>query len=225
MKFVRLFLLSLFCLFTTAAGSHDQDKAVTAAKMFAEKNQRLEAFAEDSDKALDAMVKIAARELRRRGYGDDAEVMEGEFTDRFKGSLAASFKFSALGLGDHRPLSRWLAEQYDKLEDRLGPQVMRMTRLSDLKTFNFAIPVVFNPTGDPYESPVVEWGADEYRLHFVPFAGAVGFWTSWLGCSAASWGAGAVTYACSYVGWAVEWIIMKRVAPKWSDKIYQKYND
>ena len=223
MKKVVLFL-SLCILLTASKAPEPQDGTYAAAAAFVEKNERLENLARDTDLALEAIIRSAAGHLRAKGYASEAVRIHEEYEASFKGSVLQMTRLSPMDIGDHRPLSIWLAAWYERLEDLLGPKVMEVSRLKDIKTFNFAIPVVFNPTGDPLFPPVVPWGADEYRLHFVPFAGAVSYWLTTVSCSAASWGMGWVTYVCSYAGWGVEYVVMKRFAPRWSDRVYFRAN-
>lgn len=217
-------LLIVSILLTASKAPEPQDGNYAAAAAFVEKNERLEDLARETDLALEALVRSAAGHLRAKGYAADAVRIHEEYEANFKRAVFQMTQMQPTDIGDHRPLSVWLAAWYDRLEDLLGPKVMEVSRLKDIKTFNFAIPVVFNPTGDPLFPPVVPWGEDEYRLHFVPFAGAVSFWLTTVSCSAASWGLGWVTYVCSYAGWGVEYVVMKRFAPRWSDRIYERAN-
>lgn len=212
-------------LFLTASKAPEpQDGSYAAAAAFVEKNEKLVDLARETDLALEAIIRSAAGHLRARGYAREAVMIHEEYEANFKRAVFEMTQLHPTDIGDHRPLSVWLADWYDRLEELLGPKVMEVSRLKDIKTFNFAIPVVFNPTGDPLSPPVTPWGEDEYRLHFVPFAGAVSFWLTTVSCSAASWGLGWVTYVCSYAGWGVEYVVMKRFAPRWSDRIYTRAN-
>lgn len=222
----KIFLIIGVCLFLTASKAPREDGgAYAAASSFVEKNEKIEDLAKESDLALDFLIRAAAGSLRVRGFDEEAVLIREEYEREFKGALVRSVMFKGLDLGDHRPLSIWLAAWYLRLEELLGPRVMEMTRLKDIKTFNFAIPVVFNPAGDPTEIPVTPWGAKEYSLHFIPFAGAVSYWVATGSCAAATWGAGWITFVCSYAGWSVEFVVMKRFAPKWSDRIYWRFNE
>ena len=118
--------------------------------------------------------------------------------------------------GDHRPLSQWLAKTYDKLEGLLGKRIMHWTRYDDLKVFNYSIPVVFNPNGDPVTHD--QWDMTEYGKHFVPFSGAVSYWSSLATCNAMT--VGWVGYLCGSAAEAPRYVVEKWVAPRVSKRVY-----
>lgn len=195
------------------------NRGVEAAREYAD----LEALAHDSDVALDRMVNLAAKFFERKKMKSDAKDLLREYNERFAGYFSNAFYSKAVG--DHQPISEWLDRVYVKLEKNFGQTFMEMTRLKDLKTFNFCIPVVFQPRGDRRFEPITPWEREDYIQHFVPFAGAVTYWATWGSCTAATWGLGWVTFVCSIAGNGAEHYVMINLAPKMGGKIWDRYNE
>lgn len=182
----------------------------------------LDSMAVDADLALSRMIKLASMHLRLKGKAKEAKALSAEFNAQWQGYFSASI--NAKGVGDHAPLIDWLDRWYVKMEDFFGTKFMEMTRLKDIKTFNFTIPVVFQPKGEGRFEPFEPWERDDYVEHFVPFAGAVTYWATWGACTAGTWGLGWITFTCSWAGAAAEHIVMAKMAPSLGGKIWDKYN-
>ena len=184
--------------------------------------QQLDTYSQQSDRAVGRMISFAAFLLDRKGYTNDAIRLRGEYTTHYTHAVYYHYLgVQQVDLGDHKPLSQWLADWYDALDALLGPTVMEMTHLVDIKILNFAIPVVFHPKGYLGDS----WDMKEYRNHFVPFSGAVSYWITWSVCVGATWGAGAITFLCGPIAEVSKYIVVKRIAPTLSDKIYTHYTN
>jgi hypothetical protein len=168
------------------------------------------------------MVKYSEVLLRKKGYHADADRLVQEHTTFY----ARAVEYHYLGivrvdLGDHPPLSVWLAEWYDDMEAKFGERFMRITRLYDLKVINYAVPVVFRPRGIPGH----HWDLNDYAYHhFAPLGGVVGYWTTWTACVAATWGLGAIGFICSPIGLISESLVRKHVAPPIGVWIYKRAN-
>jgi len=197
----------------------DRDRVVEEMRSVLDDQYRT---AEKTDQALSRLVKFAVFQLRRNGYDEDADELQNEYSVYYEFAVRNFYlNVVPVDLGDHEPLSQWLADWYDKLEARLGPFIMELTHLDDIKVFNYAIPVVFHPTGWHGDS----WDIDEYRLHFVPLSGVVAYWTSWGVCVGATWGMGMITFICTPVGMICEHLVVKYVAPPISDRVYCRFNE
>jgi len=120
--------------------------------------------------SIEKLLASAAEKLQKDGHSALAQQIASEWAQ--VASMNAS-QFGTLDLGDHQPLNQWLARTYDKIESKLGYRIMHWLRYDDLKVFNYGIPVVFNPKGKAGDS----WDMSEYGKHFVPFSGAVTYWT------------------------------------------------
>jgi hypothetical protein len=177
------------------------------------------------DKSLQNMVRLAAFTLRKKGYYEEAKRIEQEY-----GQYYSHYTFNhAIGLvqdiGDHPPMWEWLDKLEKDLRALLGDFVMQVTRLEDLKVFNYSIPIVLHPDGDIRTEPPTLITKLDYKQHFVPFAGALGYWTAWGVCTGATWGLGAVVFICSPIGMVAERVVETKIAPDLSDKIWERYND
>lgn len=183
----------------------------------------LDAQAERGDAAIKAMIGVACIELIRIGRPELCKEIQGDYNERFDGYLSRMVMLE--DLGDHKPLSLWLAVVTDLLQLTLGSQVMEWTHLDDLRIMNYAIPVVFKPQASNdwcLETSGVSCQV-EYGLHFVPFAGTCSFWGAYIACSVATYGAGTM-FLCSPIGMGTEYVVRKWVAPKLGDRIYLRAN-
>jgi hypothetical protein len=185
----------------------------------------LERVSEQTSAGLEALLMGACFQLRLHGYGEDCQAIK----DAWQGGMKRRYQWATIdteGLGDHRPLSLWLAIVYGILESRLGPNIMKMLHLDDINIFNFAVPVV----RDPHESAA--WCLEmpntpckvEYGEHFVPLAGVASYWISWALCTGATWGMGAVSFLCSPIADLTERIVCATVAPRLSNRIWDRSN-
>lgn len=165
--------------------------------------------------ALSNLIRTAAGELRKRGHSYQGNQMETEWFDTYQYRL-----LKGRDIGDHGPLSQWLADKYNMLEFLLGVEVCKALHFSDLKTFNYCIPVVFNPCNP-------EWDKEEYKRHFsegsvyyglVP---TVSYWVLYGACGAATMGTGFI-YGCGLAGAISEKLVAMFVAPRLSDFIWDK---
>lgn len=148
--------------------------------------------------ALEMMIRFSVRELKDRGREPEAWRIWFEYNE-------VKRYFTSRDLGDHQPLSEWLADTYATLEFIFGEPFMKSTRLEDIKIINFALPVVFACVD------AVDEG--EYFLHFSPLTGTIAYWSVWASCTAASMGTGWFI-VCTPAGWAAENITEKFVSPK-----------
>lgn len=167
--------------------------------------------------AIDTMVKSGAELLREKGYAGDAA--------RFSRQWKIMKQTAAMDLGDHAPLSQWLADYYEVLAQRFGEAILKQLHLDDLLTLNYAIPVVFHPAGK--KNSQTTWDLTEYRKHFVPFAGVVSYWVAFGVCTYASThidgGSGVKQYCGQIAGLLRKGMIMYP-APKLSDWVYGTAN-
>lgn len=165
-----------------------------------------------TDQAIDALIKVAVVNLRARGHDHEADEIEGAYFDRFEGFLeihAAGRGF--LDIGDHRPLSEWLAGVTELLRLLLGDFVMKQTHLDDLRILNYAIPVVFDACNK-------EWDRAEYKRHFVPLSGVLAYWSLWVACKVA--GGWSIPMTCSAIGSLGENIMVYIFAGPISDAVF-----
>ncbi len=236
------FALILGLLLTLAAPA----QAVTPADWIAARNVG-RAFDEGRGReqlglALDSLLRTAARVLREHGHDSEAAQIESDW----QGLRPCAMGIALCDLGDHDPLSTWLALVYDVLEEKLGVTLCEFFHFSDIKVINFGVPVVFHPSAD--EKWCVETLAQnptdsceaEYGRHFagtrwqkVVDPGAkymheglipvIAYWISWGACEAATWGTGWFL-VCTPIGDGVEFVTERWIAPPLSDRIYEREN-
>jgi hypothetical protein len=166
-------------------------------------------------RGLDAAVRGALALLRQQGHKGYADRMETQWEQRF-----APGAMNLLELGDHEPLNRWLADFYGGIEARVDEKWLNLFLISDIKVFNFGIPVAVRPKGNPKTGE--EWGAPEYKLHFVPVAAASTYWIANIACSVAV--PMPASLGCGIAAWAPRYAMLRFIAPPLSDKIYAKAN-
>ena len=198
-----LLALSFISFSAVAASSESESFFKTQRTQLTERLERrdLEAL---TLAALDALIGHAVDLLRAEGQATEAHELRRDW-DEHKSAL------SSLELGDHAPLSPWLALRYDWLEQRLGSRLLESSGLSDLKIFNFAIPVAHDP-GNP------AWDRDEYRRHFVPYAGASTYWVAFGACSSSS----LPSSVCKPGAKVLRSLIQNSVAPEISDRVFDR---
>ena len=168
---------------------------------------------------LDILVRQGLEALRNHGHQSLANELEVQWQQE-RQRLAS--QINIFDLGDHRPLSRWLARFDEILRSKLGDQVMGMLNLDDVNDLNYAIPVVFQPRGDRRNQD--RWDQAEYRNHFVPFATIVTYWTSLFACKYATRAYPQYGRFCSLAAAIARNGMKVAIAPKLSDNIYNAAN-
>lgn len=213
----KIFVMT--ALLAVASAAHAGEGGISAAKrekkaMLSEfQKGRMEGF---TQKALNAIVARGVAELRKHGHEADAAAYEQDWNVNFSNYLTGTH---AMDLGDHAPLSQWLADFYVKLEAKLGEWIMKQTNLVDIKVFNFGIPVTLQPKGDRRNGDT--WDIDEYRLHFVPTSAATMYWVVKQACKAAGV---EIPFVCGIVAGLFKTAMTKYIGPKLSDIVYKKAN-
>lgn len=228
-------LLLVFSLFSTAANAFDETptRKAVAARLLSGDTRGLAA------EAMGNMLETAARELDHRGFAAEARGLRTEWNGHYR--------FTMLGLlsdvGDHKPLSDWVAKWYGVIAEKLGDNFMELSHLKDIWVLNATIPVIFDP------KEIAPWCVDqlikhpgdkckdEYRRHFAGtkwdsqdpyatdeynhhgFAGVVTYWVVWGVCEGATYGSGAFM-VCTPIASVAETLIERYVAPKASDRIW-----
>jgi hypothetical protein len=176
------------------------------------------------DKVTENMIKLAVFSLKQKGYDQEAADIEQEYLDNYQNYTYLYAIGSVGAIGDHPPMWEWLDKVEKRLREKLGDFIMKVTRLEDLKTLNYGIPVVLQPGGDERFDPMVLFTKKDYSEHFIPFSGVISYWITWGVCVGATFGAGAVTFICSPIGMLAERVVVTRVAPPLSDKIWDRAN-
>lgn len=182
-------------------------------------------LAQRTQKALDTVLGVASGELRRHGHYAEADNLDMEYWNTYRDAFMSYFMGEDRDIGDHKPISQWLADKYDMLELLLGVGVCKQTHLSDIKTFNFTIPIVFRPCTFPMDS-VLGVRIDEYRNHFSEgdvYYGLVPVVTYWVvyGVTTAATMGGGFVFIAGIAGSLAERLIAI-VTPNLSDKVFTR---
>lgn len=194
--------------------------------------------------ALEAIFQRSAHLLMEKGRKDVADDLLKDWHGFYLGVVLFG---PSKDMGDHKPLSQWLADAYAKIEGVLGPEVCDFFHLSDINIINFTIPVTFDPHEDAtwcveHQEKLPEASCEpEYRRHFAGtkwqkedddgatarlhfgFAPVVTYWIVFAACEAATWGTDG-TLLCSPIAGLSEIAIARYVAPPVSQKIWDHYN-
>lgn len=182
-----------------------------------------------ANEAVNRLLWVAETELSKAGREDLALRISNEWADLYGNSL-----FNAThGIGDHKPLSQWLANTYDSIEFVLGKDFCIRSHLADLKTFNFTPQVVIKPCTFDMGTVTTD-RMTEYRYHFCGGPGCsepngymglmpvLVYWSVYGGCMLATSGTGFLV-VCGLAGEGIEKMVDHFVAGKLSDRIYSKF--
>ncbi len=156
------------------------------------------------DRGLDALIRLAVWKLKVSGHKAEANTLLKEWKEEH-------WRLTARDLGDHAPLSQWLADKYAQLELILGTQVLEALRLDAIKNFNYGIPVTL-------------WCEDDvvlldYQQHAEPLMTSAAYWTTYIVCVGGTWGTGFMF--CSPIAMGTEWLTENVVAPKLSEPLWK----
>ncbi len=211
----------------TSVNTIDAVAAIRAA-MGAREQAIVDVSAEDvrevSQNALNTVVAQGIRALSRNGDGALANRYEREWNHSYSNFLLS---FGSKDLGDHSPLSKWLADFYDKLEDRLGTSMIHTGVLGDVYLLNFALPVVFAPKGSWRSTSPENRDWVEYRKHLIPFANVVTYWGSLFACNkvmAQQMAGKQGKDLCKKVATKLRFVMGRYIAPKISDFVFNRVN-
>lgn len=219
------YVLALFALFGLLCGNAH---GAAPSRRVVEEMRRadsLEAVAEKSERGLEALLMLACFQLRLHGHEGACQKLKEEW----QGGMRRRYRWAVVdteGLGDHQPLSIWLAGVYLMLENYLGSNLLELLHLDDINVFNYSVPVVRDPhEGAAWcqELPLTPC-KEEYAEHFVPLSGVAAYWVAWATCTGATWGMGAVAMLCSPVGMLTEKFVVVYVGPKLSAKVWARAN-
>lgn len=173
----------------------------------------LQSLARATDISIERAMETGFGELRRHGYLSEAERLERQF-EEFRGSV--SREYSKRDIGSFEPLSLYLAMAYElmsfKLECNIPGKIdiCQIKHLTDIKTLNFCIPVVFQPCGQA-------WKKADYKDHFAGDAHYSGLFpvTVFWGCIGGTFSSG-WTLICTPAEFGAE----RFVGPPLSDFIF-----
>lgn len=166
-------------------------------------------FHERLDQSLTALIGQAAQALSQAGHANEGAQLIQEWKIVEQKTLR-----SVDYLGDHKPLSDWLAGKYRMLEFILGKSKMQELHLDDIYIINYAIPVVLRPNGN--------WSRVEYGRHFNPLAGVLTFWSGFGACVVVMNGGSQALKYCDRAAMLLRTYVVSDIAPYLADFVYAR---
>lgn len=160
---------------------------------------------------LNAAVFTGFDNLRQAGEGTLADQLQSEWG-----------QFQVLDLGDHAPMSQWLANYYVTLFTKTKGIIGGVQLAADINTLNYALPVVTHPAGSwrartPYDRI-------EYRKHFIPFMNVTTYWTTFVACKEVAKKFGVNSQICGLGSDQLQHYVAHDLAPQMSDWVFAKAN-
>lgn len=215
-------ILIAFCLFVFQANAFEASPTIRKVRRDVEK-RGLVALAERTDWTIKKIIERGTRKLEREGFHNEAEEIRSQFAS-FRNHLS-SMVTTRRSIGDHDPFNEFLALAYETMETSLGVETCKALHLSDLKSINFGIPVVFYPKDFPMDAIEIP-RIDEYRKHFVEdevyygLCSVVVYWAVNIPCMAFGG-----SLACGPIASGAEFLFARTIGPKLSDFVYNKANN
>ena len=172
--------------------------------------------------AMGDAVAMLAQDLRDRSDETMAANLENVWTQNESLFFTAQFR----DLGDHAPLIPKLEDFFNQLSNKYGSVILSLPIVSDLRTLNFAIPVVFQPRGAWQSKDPSFDNRIEYRKHFIPFANIVTYYGVLIGCNylAKKEGQGDMKKVCQTAADKLKFAMGRYIAPVISDWIFKQGN-
>ncbi len=211
-------------VYTTA----NHKEATSRAKAIARDVEDLDGLADRTNVALRAIFKVAVRNLKLYGYTDEARTLQSGWKN-WDGQLqriVGSRRYAdSRDIGDFPGLIAWIDQAYDVLELTLGYKLCYTLRLTDIKTINRGLVVVFQPCKHGATQMLSHSCGDLHTtpLHPMPYRGLINitaYWVTSFTCSMATFGAGAF-FICSPLAYLVELSFDKWLCEPIQGKIYE----
>jgi len=178
-------------------------------------------FTQITHDSMGGAVSLLADDLRKQMNDEDMAVeLETIWTEGENAFYGVEWR----DLGDHDPFIPQLEDFLTQLADKYGTIIYSLPVVGDIRTINFAVPVVFHPKGAWQKSD----GDNriEYRKHFIPFANIVTFYGSLLACNyfAAKSQQPDMKKVCQPAAEKLKFAMGRYIAPPISDWIFNQTN-
>ncbi len=170
---------------------------------------------------ISLILMAGTAKLRAEGFTEEALDVEETWTMGWEPYLTSNS-----AIGDHAPLSVYLAEVCLIFESLLGREAYEALHLDDLEILNFGLVVALEPDQASawcQETQEASCSLD-YSLHAVPVLGVCAYWLAWGACTGATWGMGAVTLICTPIGMVSEKAMLELFAPRIAARIWDRRN-
>jgi len=178
-------------------------------------------FTQITHDSMGSAVDFLAQDLRQN-YSDEEMASKLENVWRVNESLFFTAKLA--DIGDHAPLIPKIEDFFKTLSDKYGSVILNLPLVQDIRTLNFAIPVVFNPKGSwqstDYDNRI------EYRKHFIPFANIVTYYGVLVACDyfAAKSSQPDLKKVCKPAAEKLKFAMGRYIAPPIADWIFKQTN-
>lgn len=178
-------------------------------------------FTQITHDSMGSAIELLAQDIRVN-FKDEgmALKLEGAWNNDHNNFYLASWT----DLGDHAPFLPQIEQVLKQLSDKYGTIIMTLPIVQDIRTLNFAIPVVFKPKGE-WQDPAVD-NRIEYRKHFIPFANIVTFYGVLVACNyfAAKSEQPDMKKMCKPAAEKLKAAMGRYIAPPMSDWIFNQTN-
>ncbi len=223
-----LILMALVCLPCFSDTNEELIARRVGREIKNDTSKTFEVLKKKSDMAMNAALDLAVQELRKKGEEQVANNLEIEWAFFYGKSL---FK-NPRGIGAHKPINKWIADQYELIESILGRDFCIRSHIADIKSLNYGVPVTVDPCKFPMDG-IEGMRATEYKRHFCgkspkvqdePYFGTVPvvtYWTVYVGCLAGTSGTG-YSFACGFSAEIAERVCASYIAPGLSDFTFKK---
>lgn len=171
--------------------------------------------------SMGSAIDMLAQDIRQN-YSD--EKMAAKLEGAWKNDEMNFFTVALDDLGDHAPLLPQIEDVLNQLANKYGNVILTLPLVQDIRTLNFAIPVVFKPRGEwqstEYDNRI------EYRKHFIPFANIVTYYGTLVACNyfAAKSEQPDLKKICKPAAEKLKFAMGRYIAPPMSDWIFNQTN-
>lgn len=188
----------------------------------------LKKIAQKTDVTIGQIVNRGLSSLRDQGFDSEADKYESDYYTTYEGFVTKMVQ-DTRHIGDHAPLLAFLTTLYNSLEKNVcggNVQLCKALHLTDIKTINYAIPVVFHPCTFDLNGLNVDREA-EYRRHFAQDDDAnalyglmpvILYWGIEGACIFGTSGIGAIL--CGIAAAGAEHLVARTLAPNIADRIF-----
>ncbi len=183
------------------------------------------ASAQYTDEAIENLVMGTIAVLKQYGHTKEADDIEIDYMLKHRYSITKAL--ANKNMGDHEPLSQFIKVVHEKAHDLLGDFICHMTRIHDLWTLNYAIPVMFAPT---------KYDQEEFKNHFHGKRFAWFIWQNRGGvpiityhvingiCGGLTSGLGWITFICGPIGGLGQTVMENHFSEDLSDFVWTRAN-
>jgi Zn-dependent protease with chaperone function len=177
-------------------------------------------FTSITHQAMGDAIAMLAQELRDRSDEESASALESVWNQ----NEGVFFTAQLTDLGDHAPLIPKLEDYFKTLSTKYGTILMSLPLVQDIRTLNFALPVVFQPKGSwqsaDYDNRI------EYRKHFIPFANIVTYYGVLVACNIVAKKSAQpdLKKVCKPAAEKLRFAMGRYIAPQVSDWIFKETN-